>query len=67
MGKKSDMPCFAGRDIKIVIRDFVARFHLDKNEKEINELMVLLAKNSINSWRTYQYDVFQQLTNGIKP
>ena len=67
MGKKSDMPCFTGRDIKIVIRDFVARFHLDKNEKEINELMVLLAKNSINSWRTYQYDVFQQLTNGIKP
>ena len=67
MGKKSDMPCFAGRDIKIVIRDFVARFHLDKNEKEINELMALLAKNSINSWRTYQYDVFQQLTNGIKP
>lgn len=66
-GKKSDMPCFAGRDIKIVIRDFVSRFHLDKNEKEINELMVLLAKNSINSWRTYQYDVFQQLTNGIKP
>jgi len=67
MGIKSDMPCFAGRDINIVIRDFIARFHLDKNEKEINELMVLLAKNSINSWRTYQYDVFQQLTNGIKP
>ena len=67
MGTKSDMPCFAGRDINIVIRDFIARFHLDKNEKEINELMVLLAKNSINSWRTYQYDVFQQLTNGIKP
>ena len=67
MGIKSDMPCFVGRDINIVIRDFIARFHLDKNEKEINELMVLLAKNSINSWRTYQYDVFQQLTNGIKP
>ena len=67
MGKKSDMPCFAGRDIKLVIKDFIARFHLDKSEKEINELMVLLAKNSINSWRTYQYDIFQQITNGIKP
>ena len=67
MGNNSDMPCFAGRDIKLVIRDFIGRFHLEKNEKEINELMVLLAKNSINSWRTYQYDVFQHLTNGIKP
>jgi len=67
MGNNPDMPCFAGRDIKLVIRDFIGRFHLEKNEKEINELMVLLAKNSINSWRTYQYDVFQHLTNGIKP
>ena len=67
MGKNSDMPCFIGRDINLVLRDFIERFHLDKSEKEIKELMELLTKNSINSWRTYQYDVYQQITNGIKP
>ena len=66
-GKNSDMPCFIGRDINLVLRDFIERFHLEKNNSEIKEFMELLAKNSINSWRTYQYDVYQQITNGIKP
>ena len=67
MGKNSDMPCFVGRDINLILRDLIMRFHLDKNEKEIKELMELLTKNSISSWRTYQYDVYQQISNGIKP
>ena len=66
-GKNSDMPCFVGRDINLVLRDFIERFHLEKNEKDIKPFMELLAKNSINSWRTYQYDIYQQITNGIKP
>jgi len=40
---------------------------LDKNETEIKELMISLTNDSIKSWRTYQYDMYQQLTNGIKP
>jgi len=67
MGKNSDMVCFNGRDINLVLRDFIERFHLEKNESEVKELMETLTKNSINSWRTYQYDVYQQITNGIKP
>ena len=61
------MTCFQGRDPNLIIKDFIERFHLDKNEDEIEDLMTILVKDSINSWRTYQYDMYQQLTNGIKP
>jgi len=61
------MPCFQGRDPDLVLKDFKERFHLDKNDYEIEELISNLVKDSINSWRTYQYDMYQQLTNGIKP
>ena len=63
----SDMPCFQGRDPDLILKDFIERFHLDKNDYEIEELISTLVKDSINSWRTYQYDMYQQLTNGIKP
>ena len=63
----SDMPCFQGREPDLVLKDFTERFHLDKNDNEIEELISNLVKDSINSWRTYQYDMYQQLTNGIKP
>ena len=61
------MPCFLGRDPNLVIKDFIEKFHLEKNEDEIEEFINSLVKDSINSWRTYQYDMYQQLTNGIKP
>ena len=61
------MPCFQGKDPDLVLKDFKERFHLDKNDYEIEELISNLVKDSINSWRTYQYDMYQQLTNGIKP
>ncbi len=61
------MPCFQGRDPNLVIKEFIERFHLEKNENEIEEFIGSLVKDSINSWRTYQYDMYQQLTNGIKP
>ena len=67
MSKNSDMPCFQGRDPNIIIKDFIERFHLEKDENDIQELMASLTRDSINSWRTYQYDIYQQLTNGIKP
>ena len=61
------MPCFKGRDSNLVIKDFIERFHLEINENEIEGFITSLVKDSINSWRTYQYDMYQQLTNGIKP
>ena len=48
MGKNSDMACFEGRDINLVLRDFIERFHLEKNDEEIKEFMEMLTKNSIN-------------------
>ncbi len=61
------MPCFQGRDPNLIIKDFIERFHLEINENEMEDFMTNLVKDSINSWRTYQYDMYQQLTNGIKP
>ena len=66
MGNNSDMPCFLGRDINLILRDLITRFHLDKSENEIKELMINLTNDSIKSSRTYQYDMYQKLTNGIK-
>ena len=67
MEKNSDMPCFIGKDINIILRDFIGRFHLEKKDEEIKELMNNLVKDSTNNRRTYQYDIYQQITNGIKP
>jgi hypothetical protein len=66
-GKNSDMPCFIGKDINIILRSFIGRFHLEKKDEEIKELMNNLVKDSTNNRRTYQYDIYQQITNGIKP
>ena len=57
MFKNSDMPCFQGRDPNIIIKDFIERFHLEKDENDIQELIDSLTRDSINSWRTYQYDM----------
>ena len=67
MEKNSDMPCFIGKDINIILRSFIRRFHLEKKDEEIKELMNNLVKDSTNNRRTYQYDIYQQITNGIKP
>ena len=61
------MPCFQGRDPNLIIKDFIERFHLEINENEMEDFMTNLVNDSINSWMTYQYDMYQQLTNGIKP
>ena len=61
------MPCFIGKDINIILRDFICRFHMEKKDGEIKELMNNLVKDSTNNRRTYQYDIYQQITNGIKP
>jgi hypothetical protein len=32
---------------------------MEKKDGEIKELMDNLVKDSINNWRTYQYDIYQ--------
>ena len=59
------MPCFIGKDPKSVVNGFIERFHLDKSDFDYHQLVDQLISDSIGNWRTYQYDLFQQLTNGI--
>ncbi len=66
MSKGTKMPCF-NSDITVTINKFKERFHLNKNENDYINVVDDLIKNSINNWRTVQYDNFQKLTNDIKP
>jgi hypothetical protein len=61
------MPCFIGKEPRSVVNGFVGRFHLNKSDYEYHELVDQLIYDSVGNWRTYQYDLFQQLTNGILP
>ena len=61
------MPCFIGKEPRSVVNGFVGRFYLNKSDYEYHELVDQLIYDSVGNWRTYQYDLFQQLTNGILP
>ena len=65
MAKYSFLPCFVGRNVNDVIKGFIERFHIEKTDVEFNKFVEGLIYDSMNSWRTYQYDLFQELTNGI--
>jgi hypothetical protein len=60
------MPCFA-EDINVIIARLVERFHTNKTEAEYIPVVQELIYNSLNNWRTTQYDYFQKLTNDIRP
>ena len=66
-GGNSNMPCFAGRPLGEVMRAFKERFHFEVNEFDYMTVVNDLVKAARTNWRTYQYDVFQKLTNGILP
>ena len=59
------MPCFIGKEPRSVVNGFIERFHLKNNDEEYYELVDQLIYESVGNWRTYQYDLFQHLTNGI--
>ncbi len=61
------MPCFANTDTTVVISKLRERFHMDKSESDYIKIVDELIANSINNWRTVQYDNFQKLTNDIRP
>ena len=65
MAKYSFLPCFVGRNTNEVVKCFIERFHIEKTDLEFSKFVEQLIYDSINSWRTYQYDLFQELTNGI--
>ncbi len=65
--KGAKMPCFNNTDTNLIINRFVERFHMNKSESEYIKIVDELICNSLNNWRTVQYDNFQKLTNDIRP
>lgn len=67
MGKAATMPCFAYMTHKDIANAFRERFMIGKNDNEVISMVDDLIYRSCYSWRTFQYDIFQKLTNGIIP
>lgn len=59
-------PCFE-IGIGAVLTNLNARFKSELGEKEFAKWSRSLIDESVNNWRTRQYDNFQKLTNGIIP
>ncbi|CAD8157673.1 unnamed protein product [Paramecium pentaurelia] len=63
MMEKSNFHCFSNFDIK----EFKDRFKLQDSVEKCKKNIITLINDSLNNKRTYCYDKFQQLTNGISP
>ena len=59
----SDFPCF--KSGPRAIRNLEKRFHLAKTEEQCVQLVLDLIEESLDAWRTRQYDYYQRVTNGI--
>ena len=60
---KSGFPCFkAGRRALAALKK---RFCLNKTEEQCVEHVLDLLSESLDAWRTRQYDYFQRVSNGI--
>jgi phosphatidylinositol 4-kinase len=61
--KGPHMPCFhTGIDSITQLR---SRFYADKTEQECIQCVYTLIEESINNWRSNEYDRYQRITNGI--
>jgi phosphatidylinositol 4-kinase len=58
-------PCFASGPA-FVLRELNARFHSDLSERDFAQWARSIVDESLDNWRTRQYDNFQRLTNGIQ-
>jgi len=48
-----------------VINALKKRFHLSATEEECIEIVLNLISDSMDAWRTRQYDYYQRILNGI--
>lgn len=64
LSQESKMACWAG-DVDASLAALRDRFHLDWTEEQCVEHAHAIIEQSINNWRTVQYDRYQQITNGI--
>jgi hypothetical protein len=63
MLKGPTMPCFyTGQES---INQLRARFYADKTEQECIQYVYTLIEDSVNNWRSVEYDRYQKITNGI--
>eukprot|EP01017_Pseudomicrothorax_dubius_P051338 TRINITY_DN9863_c0_g1_i1.p1 TRINITY_DN9863_c0_g1~~TRINITY_DN9863_c0_g1_i1.p1 ORF type:complete len:416 (-),score=65.38 TRINITY_DN9863_c0_g1_i1:17-1264(-) len=63
MMEDSELPCFVGFNLE----EFKQRFRISMTDKECWDYVDELVKESLDNWRTVQYDNFQRITNGILP
>ncbi|KAI5075146.1 hypothetical protein GOP47_0009222 [Adiantum capillus-veneris] len=63
MMQDSGFPCFKG-GVK-TIQNLRKRFHLSLTEEQCVSLVLSLISNSLDAWRTRQYDYYQRVLNGI--
>jgi len=65
MSRDSDWPCFRGGR-GAVLQGLAERFAIDKSSTEAVEHAHSIINTSINTWRNYQYDLFQKVVNDIE-
>jgi len=63
MMQHSAFPCFSGGPR--VLNALKKRFHLAATEEECIEICLNLISDSMDAWRTRQYDYYQRVLNGI--
>lgn len=59
------LPCFATLGVEATIAQLSERFAVNLTESACIERIVALIDESLNNWRTVQYDNYQRITNGI--
>eukprot|EP00887_Chlorella_sp_A99_P002805 scaffold6.g2805.t1 len=59
----SGMPCFKSR--AAAVQGLRKRFHLALPEPQVVEVVLGLIADSLDAWRTRQYDYYQRVLNGI--
>uniref|UniRef100_A0A6B2KZI4 1-phosphatidylinositol 4-kinase n=1 Tax=Arcella intermedia TaxID=1963864 RepID=A0A6B2KZI4_9EUKA len=63
MQTATKLPCFVGGPR--VLDELKERFVLSLTDRQIEDHVEALLKESVNNWRTMKYDQYQYLTNGI--
>ena len=64
LSKQSRMACWAG-GVEASLEALRGRFNLDKSEEQCVEHAYAIIEQSINNWRTVQYDSYQRVVNKI--
>ncbi|MES1906984.1 MAG: hypothetical protein MHM6MM_000190 [Cercozoa sp. M6MM] len=62
MQQGPSLPCFVRQD---ALGELRARFVADLDDGALMEHVVTMVYNSMQNWRTAQYDQYQRITNGI--